>query len=260
LKTFTRYLRLLYVGGVLARLHLTSYLAWIINGVFWSIILIIPASYLSPNPVITLKLLVPGIIGMSLASTGLWTGTEFLRWMVHDGLTDMFRENGMGVFHYIVCTLPVDLLLSGVVSLALLGLVSSGFYGIDPVWWLRGDPLLMTLGLFTLMVVELFYGNLAGYLYTKTRLSSSWTGILQIGVTVGTVIPASAYPLPYLAFLNPASLSAELLRASYGVSGFLSRPLMLLTSVLTPTYLLVGWVLSKKCDELIARYGLEYRM
>jgi len=260
LKILTRYLRLLYVGGVLARLHLTSYISWIINGVFWSIILIIPASYLSPDPLITLKLLVPGIVGMSLASTGLWTGTEFLRWMVHDGLTDMFRENGLGVYHYIVCTLPVDLMLTGLASLALLGLVSSGFYSINPAWWLEGNPLLITLGLSTLMVVELFYGALAGYLYTRTRLSGSWTGLLQIVVTVGTIIPASTYPLPYIAFLNPASLSAELLRASYGISGFEPAFLVLLTGILTPTYLYIGWILSKKSDELIARHGLEYRI
>ncbi|MEM4946918.1 MAG: hypothetical protein QXH05_02050, partial [Thermosphaera sp.] len=176
MRRLDRYLRLLYVGAILVKLHLTSYLSLIVNVIFWSILLIIPTSMFSPDFSNSLKTFIPGLVAMSIASMGLWTGTEFLRWMVHDGLTDMFRENGLGVYHYIVSTLPIDVILLGIIPLLLLGVISSWFFEIDYLWILTGDMLPLLMGVLSLMIVELFYGSLSGYLYTKTRLSSSWTG------------------------------------------------------------------------------------
>lgn len=259
MRSLNRHMRLLYLGIVLVRLHLTSYLSLIVNVVFWSILLIIPASMFSPDPYTSLRTFVPGLVAMSIASMGLWTGTEFLRWMVHEGLTDMFRENGLGVYHYILSTLPVDIVLLGVIPLLLLGVISSWFFRIDCLWIVKGNILPLILGVLSLMIVELFYGSLSGYLYTKTRLSSSWTGLLQILVTIGTVMPSNVYPNPYLAFLNPASLSAELLRASYGVSSIDVLHLVFATMPLILLYLYLSMHLSKSADKLIAKYGIEYR-
>ncbi|MEM4537956.1 MAG: hypothetical protein QXP68_04335 [Thermosphaera sp.] len=259
MRRLDRYLRLLYVGAILVKLHLTSYLSLIVNVIFWSILLIIPTSMFSPDFSISLKTFIPGLVAMSIASMGLWTGTEFLRWMVHDGLTDMFRENGLGVYHYIVSTLPIDVILLGIIPLLLLGVISSWFFEIDYLWILTGDMLPLLMGVLSLMIVELFYGSLSGYLYTKTRLSSSWTGLLQIMVTIGTVIPSKAYPNPYLAFVNPASLSAELLRASYGVSCIESSHLVFITLPFIFFYTYLSKLFSKWADELMAKYGVEYR-
>ena len=254
-----RFIHLLYIGTSLARMHLTSYVASVINTVLWFAIIFVPATYFSPNPLRAIHVFLPGTIGFTAAATGMWVATEFLRWYVHQGLTDMFRECGLNVFHYLVCGVHIDLLAHTVISYFAATLFTLAYLHASPAQVLPQNPYLFILAVLTAVPAYLLCGSLIAYLYTVTPLGGVWTNIIQMVVTIGTIVPPTVLPKPELALINPAALAAELARASYEANFIPINTLLTLVVPLTLTYLILSYVIATYCDKYIAKYGLRYR-
>ncbi len=253
------FFRLLYVGTILARLHIVSYLTSIINGVLWLVLVLVPSIVLTGRTVEALLTFLPGVFALIAASSGMWTATEFLRFYVYQGLTDMFRECGLTVFHYLVCGIHIDVLLIGLATYLLASTVSCLYLGVDLSILVPGDPIAIAIAFVTAIASYMLCGSLIAYLYTVTRIGGVWTNLIQMLLVIGTIIPPSVLPSPWIALINPATIVAELLRASYGTNILPKNTLFILSLPLTAIYIVLSYVVSKACERRIARYGVEYR-
>ncbi len=253
-------LHLLYVGTALARMHASSYLAATINAVLWFTLIFVPSILLTGNPEQAFLTFLPGVFALTIASTGMWSATEFLRWYVYQGLTDLFRECGLNVFHYLLCGIHTDVALQGFATYLLAAFVACYYANLDPLLVIPANPVLMVLAIAVAIPTYLLCGALMAYLYTATRIGGVWTNIIQMIVIVGTIVPPKALPIPWIALLNPATIVAELLRASYGTNTFSVEHLLALTPILATLYVVLAYVIAQASDRRIARYGIEFRI
>jgi len=254
-----RFTHLLYIGTNLARMHVSSYVASTINTVLWFSIVFVPTTLFSPNPLKALHVFLPGTIGFTAAATGMWVATEFLRWYVHEGLTDMFRECGLNVFHYLVCGFHIDLITLTLVSYLAVTSLATTYLGVPITHVLPTNPLLFALAFILAVPAYLLCGALIAYLYTVTPVGGAWTNLIQMVLIVGTIVPPKVLPNPELALINPAVLASELARASYGANFIPVNTLLVLATPLALTYLALAYIISKYCDKYIAKYGIRFR-
>ncbi len=252
-----RIIRLFYIGINLAKLHITSYIASLINGVLWFILIFIPTIFLTGR-VESLFLLLPGVFALTISSSGMWTATEFLRWYVDQGLTDMFRENGLNILHYMVSGVFIDILFS-FLGYILTTIVAIYYLSIDILLIIPHQPIYMLISMLYSASVYLFYGALIGYIYTVTRISGVWTNIIQIMIAIGTIIPPNVFPNSWISIANPASIASELLRASYGYNTLRIELLLAITPITFILNIIISYIICRLSDRYIARYGIEYR-
>lgn len=251
---------LLYIGTQLARMHAISYITSFLNSVLWFLVLYIPVTVLSPNQVLAIKTFLPGVFGMTIASLSMWTATEFLRWYVYHGLTDMFRECGFSIIHYLVSALHIDVILFATSTYFASTIAAALAIGLDLSIMLPHSVAYFMMALIVAIPTYLLYGSLIGYLFTSTSIGGVWTSIFQMIITFGTIVPPSVAPDPRMLLINPATIVAELVRASYGTNVIDTNTLTLLTPITIVLYSLSAYLISNKCEKYIAKYGLKYRM
>lgn len=252
--------KLLYVGTALSRLHFQSYLVSVVSSILWFLVVFVPTSVFSPNPVAALRIFVPGIFAFGAASVGSWVATEFTRWYVYQGLTDFFRECGLGVEHYLLCGIHIDATsLNLAVFLASFSIASIYVAGSISVA-VPSNPLLLAAAVASATAPYMLCGALTAYLYCKTRISGSLTILVQLVYSLGTIVPPTALPNPWIAFANPATVVAELARAAYGANTVPLQQLAIVSPVAVATELILAHVVSKACDKEIAMHGLEFRI
>jgi ABC-2 type transport system permease protein len=252
-------IHIIFVGFQLAKMHVTGYIASIISSVLWFTLMFIPTVLLSGLGGQALLMLAPGVFAMSMAMSSMWSATEFLRWYVNQGLTDLFRECGLNVFHYLFSGVLVDTAIAGMAGYLLSAVVASAYLGIDPRIFLQANPLYIALALIAAIPVYLAIGSLVGYILTATRISTAWISLLQTLTSIGTVIPPKVFPDPRIALVNPATIVAELFRAAYGTNIIPLNSLLLLTPPYVIALTLIGYWLGMLSEKRIARHGLEYR-
>ncbi len=257
---FRKYLHLMYIGTYFAKMHLTSYLTSILNAVLWFALVFGPTVVFSPDPVRALRTFLPGTIGFTAASIGMWVSTEFLRWYVYHGLTDMFRECGLGVLHYLICGIHIDLLIDVVLGYFAVMSFASLYVGFNPSLVLPEDPLLFLLAIALAVPPYLLCGSLIAYLYVKTPIGGVWTNVIQMAVVMGTIIPPATIPIPELTLINPATLTAEIARASYGTNTIDKTTLLTLTPIITAVQLALTYIVTKQTEKQIAKQGIRYRV
>lgn len=255
-----RYCKLLYAGYVIVRQHTSSYLGTAISSSLWFLVIMIPAVHYSDQPELLVALYTPAYLALFVASMGSSTSVEFLRWLAYEGLTDVYREAGLGTFHYTVSTWPFDL-LTAFVSFSLLASVLGERSGLGPLWFatninLTGLPLF----LIAAFSVEVFFGGLTALIYTHTRLSASFQGLIQMVLSISAFVPLWRLPTPVIGLLNPAVYLAEVARFLYGVSIIEEQILLALSPFLVTVYFLAGHAMFKSSDKVLAMYGLEFRV
>lgn len=255
-----KYYKLLYAGYVVARLHATSYLFASVSSFFWFLIIMLPAVHYSDRPEHLVLVFVPAYLAMFVASIGSNTATEFLRWLVYEGLTDVYREAGLGPFHYTVSTWFFDF-LAAFLSFSLLATVLGEYTGLGSTWFIENmNPVVLPLLVTASFSVEIFFGGLTALVYTHTRLGASFQGLLQMVLAVSAFMPLWRIPYPVLGLANPAAFLAEIARLLYGVSTVEHVVLYLLSPLLLATYFLVGYAMYMASDKVLARYGVEFRV
>ena len=168
-----RTLYLFYIGTYLARMHIVSYIASIINSLLWFLVIFGPTLMFSPDPVRALRTFLPGTLAFTAASVGMWVSTEFLRWYVYHGLTDMFRECGLNVFHYLVLGVHIDVLIHVVLSYFLIAAVASFYVVSDVSLILPSNTLLFIIAVILAIATYILCGALLALLYTITPLGLS---------------------------------------------------------------------------------------
>ncbi|MGC8982260.1 MAG: hypothetical protein ACP5KA_00665 [Desulfurococcaceae archaeon] len=253
------FIRLTYLGFVMARQHAVSYIAYIINAVFWLLLVMLPSAIYSRNPHQFVVLFLPAYVAMMVASTGASSAFEFLSWYVYQGLTDVYREAGLGVYHYLVSSHVVDFLIS-LTSYFLLAFIVGSQIGLEPAWFLRVNPLYFSLLFPAAVAVETFFGGLVAVILTTTRIGTGFYGFLLMLLSITAYTPLWLLPSPLLGFLSPAVLVAELLRASYGYSTIPGGLLLGMALLLILVYYFAGYAMCKLADKTIAKYGIEFRM
>lgn len=254
-----RIIHLVYIGFTLARLHIVSYIALIISSALWFTLIFVPTLLFSGQPEYSLRLLMPGVFALSIASASMWSSTEFLRWYVHQGLTDVYRENGLSVFHYLLSGVLVDIVVIGLISYFLSAFIAIIYTGLPLLIIIPGKPLFLVLALIVAIPVYLLLGSIIAYLLTVTNISGSWIGLLQMLVILGTIISPKTIPQPVFAFINPATIVAESLRVCYGTNYFSENILLILIPILIVIYTVLGYLFGSLSNKYIARHGLEYR-
>ncbi len=259
-EALTRLLHLFYVGFTLARMHLTSYTASIASSVLWFTVIFVPVVVFTPEPTRAIHVFLPGVFGLSAASVGMWVATEFLRWYVYEGLTDMFRECGLNVFHYLLMGIHTDVPVHVVVSYFLASSIACIYVGLNLGVIVPENPAYLLLAYLTAIPVYLLCGALIAYLYTVTPIAGAWTNIIQMSVLVGTVIPPSVLPDPVYALVNPATIVAELARAAYEANFIPVSILLPLTPLVIVAYTITAYVISRACDRYIAKHGIRFRI
>lgn len=258
-KVLSRYYRLLYAGYVVARQHATSYLAAAVSSFFWFLIIMLPAVYYSDNPEQLVAVYTPAYLALFMASAGANSSAEFLRWYVYEGLTDVYREAGLGVYHYTVSTWLFDFTIA-IASYTLLATTVGYYTKLGPLWFTRLNPLLLPLILVSAFSTLVFFGGVIALLYTHTRLGGSFHGLVQMAIAVSAYTPLWRLPNPLIGLLNPAVYLAEVTRLIYGYSTIPSIILLALSPALIVLYFLAGYSMFKLSDRVIARYGLEFRV
>jgi ABC-2 type transport system permease protein len=254
-----RLAHLIYIGFQLAKMHITSYVASIVSSVLWFSIMFIPTVLFSGLGVQALLALAPGVYAMAVAMSAMWVSTEFLRWNVYHGLTDLFRECGLNVFHYLLSNSIVDVIFTGFASYFLSIAIASAYLKISITAALPQNPIYIALATLLAIPVYLLMGALIGYLMTSTNISGVWVNIIQILTTFGTVVPPKIFPNPWIALANPATIVAELFRAGYGINNLPLTQLLTLTPLFTAIFIVVSSWIGLLCERRIARYGMEYR-
>lgn len=255
-----KFIHLLYIGTQLARMHAISYIASFLNSVLWFLVLYIPVTVLSPNQILAIKTFLPGVFGMTVASLSMWTATEFLRWYVYHGLTDMFRECGFSVLHYLVSAVHIDVILFATSTYFTSAIAAALTIGIDPSIMLPHNGTYFLIAFIVAIPTYLLYGSLIGYLFTSTSIGGVWTNIFQMIIALGTIIPPSIAPDPRILLINPATIVAELVRAAYGTNIIDLNTLALLAPIAVVLYSLATYLISNKCEKYIAKHGLKYRI
>ncbi len=251
---------LLYIGTMLSRMHLSSYIVSCLSTVLWFLVVFIPVMIFSPDPVKAFRTFLPGMFAMGAAALGMWVATEFTRWYVYQGLTDMFRECGLNVLHYMVCGMHIDLGLANIATF-LLSAVAMSISITGSITLVIPHSLALFLAAIASSIAPyLLCGSLAAYLYAKTRASGTWTNVLQMLLVVGTVIPPSSFPKPEVAFANPATIVAELMRAAYGSSTIPLSELYVIAPIALVFEVVMAIVIAKASEKEIAKHGLEYRV
>jgi len=253
------FLQLTYIGFALARQHITSYVTSLLGSVFWFILLMIPSAMYSGNPEALVVLYLPSYLAMAICMVSISSSVEFLRWYVYDGLTDMYREAGLGVYHYVLSGFVVDASFA-FTSFAILASIAGQYAGLSPMWFLRLNPVFIPLVILASLSTEVFFGGLTSVIYTNTRLGGGFHGFLQMAVAISTYTPLWLLPNPFIGFVNPAILLAEVMRAGYGYSTIPGDLLLIISPGLIALYFLVGFALFKAADKTIAKYGLEFRV
>ncbi|NPA96438.1 MAG: hypothetical protein GXO32_02405 [Crenarchaeota archaeon] len=259
-KSLSKLLKLLYVGTMMSRLHASSYVVSCLSTVLWFLVIFLPVTAFSPSPEKAFRVFLPGVFAMGAAALGMWVATEFTRWFVYQGLTDFFRECGLGVIHYLVSAIHIDLGVSNVAtflaSAAAISVAITGGLGlVAPV-----NPWLFALAIALSAPPYLLCGAIAAYMYCKTSISGTWTNIFQMLLIVGTVLPPSVLPSPYIALINPASIVAEVMRAAYGYSFIPLNVLEWLAPLVATVELVLAAIIARLADLEIAKRGLEYRV
>lgn len=258
-RALARVLKLIYLGTVHARMHLTSYVASLVGSALWFVFVFAPVLVLSGDAVSAYTTFLPGLLALLSCGVAVSTAVEFLRWFVNQGLTDMFRENGLNVFSYLLSSVHVDVLAFSPLSYLLIGYTSSYYVGLDPLVIMPPRPYYFLAALMMLVPTYLLVGSLVAYLYTVTRISSAWTLLLQLALMLGTVVPPTLPPDPLVYLANPATIASELARAAYYSNVIDDGLLAVLSIVVAPAYLVVAHLLGRKSDKRISRHGLEYR-
>jgi len=259
MKVLTKVFKLMYIGTYIARIHLSSYIAWLVNSVLWFIFIFTPVMMLSEDVVKAFQTFVPGLLVMSCGGVAISATVEFLRWNVNQGITDTFRENGLNVFAYLLTGVHIDVIVHGLLSYTLLALGLSNYLNIGLPEVLPKNPVLFTIAIIALIPTYLLIGSITAYVYTVSRVSSAWMLIVQMLIAVGTVIPPNILTSSYLFLVNPLTIVAELARASYGQNVFELDTLLQLSIIALPLYVVVAYFISIKSDKYISRRGLEYR-
>lgn len=258
IKSLTKVLKLMYFGTLHVKMHLTSYIASVVSSSLWFIFMFVPVIALSGDVVKAYVTFLPGLLALLSCGVAISSAVEFLRWFVNQGLTDMFRENGLNTFSYLLSSVHVDVPLFGLLSYMLVGYVTSYYIGLDPQIIIPLRPNYFIAALIVLAPTYLLTGSLVAYLYTITRISSAWMLLLQLALALGTVVPPS--PPNYLIYLlNPATIVSELTRAAYYSNIIDENLLIALMVLMTPLYLVLAYLLGRESDKYISKYGLEYR-
>jgi len=255
-----RLLHLIYVGTYMARMHIPSYAVAFVNNIMWFLVVYIPLVLYSPDPLTALYVFMPGVFGMGIASSSMWTSTEFLRWYLYQGLTDMFRECGLGVLHYLLSAIHIDVLIFGVFTYLSMAFATAFFTGLSPYLMVPHNAFYFALAIAVALPTYLLCGSLVGYLYTVTPIGGVWTNIIQMGIMVGTVVPPTVAPDPRLLLLNPATIVAELVRASYSANTLDINTIIIVSIAVIPLYTVLAYLVSRSCEKYIAVHGLKYRV
>ncbi len=255
-----RTLHLFIIGAMLARMHFVSYIMAIVNSVLWLLIIFVPAVLLTGKPVDAFRTFIPGVLALSVGGVGMWAATEFLRWYVYEGLTDLFRENGLGVVHYLLAGAPIEALTHGVPTFLLAGIGVCAYLKLPLDVIVPTNPLALVAAVLASIPVYMVCGSIIAYFYTTTRISDAWTNLIQMLLALGTIVPPSIGGPPELYLANPATLVAELARAAYNANIIPSWELVVLTPVLSIVWLIVALLVGRLCDTYIARHGIEYRI
>lgn len=254
-----RILHVLYIGFVLSRMHITSYIASIASSVLWFTIMFVPTVIFSGHPLEALSLLLPGVYALAIASAAMWTSTEFLRWNVYHGLTDLYRENGLTVFHYLLSNSIVDSILFGVSTYILSAYIVSSYLGIEIFAALPKNYLYLFIAIALAIPTYLLVGSIIGYLMASTSISGSWVNIIQMIIAFGTIVPPKAFPNAWILLANPPTIVAEILRIGYNSNAIPSGILIVIGIIMIFLYTALGYIIGVLCDRRIARHGLEYR-
>lgn len=250
---------LIYIGFQLAKMHVTSYAASIVSSVLWFTLMFVPTILFSGLREQALFLLAPGGYAMGIAMSAMWVATEFLRWNVYHGLTDLFRECGLNVFHYLLSNSIVDVIFTGFIIYSLSMVMASAYLGISIATILPARPVYIALATLLAVPVYLLVGALIGLLMASTNIGGVWVNIIQILATFGTVVPPKIFPSPWIALANPATIVAELFRAGYGTNTLPLPHLLIMTPLLIIVYTIASMWIGLLCEKRIARYGMEYR-
>ncbi len=259
LKPLLRILKILYFGTYLIKIHLTSYIASIINGALWFILILVPAMTFSEDVSKAFTIFLPGVLVLMSCGVAVAAAIEFLRWYVNQGLTDMFRECGLNVFSYLLSGVHIDTFIFGLLSYMLIGAASSYYVGLKPSAIIPLRPLYFMASLLTIIPAYLLIGSMTAYIYTVTRISSAWMLLAQMILTIGTLVPPSTSVNPLIYLINPATLASELARAAYGSNVVDESILIVLALPLSVIYIIIAYLLGVRSDRYISRYGLEYR-
>lgn len=254
-----RMLHVLYIGFVLSRMHIAGYIASIVNSILWFIVMFVPTVIFSGYPLEALSVLLPGIYALTVASSAMWTSTEFLRWNVYQGLTDMYRENGLTVFHYLLSNSVVDSVVLGTSTYLLSAYIIASYLGLGIDAALPKNYLYLFLAIALSIPTYLLVGSIIGYLMASTSISGSWVNIIQMVIALGTIVPPKTFPNAWLLLANPPTIVAEILRIGYNSNTLPSNTLIIIGMAMIFVYTALGYFIGVLCDKRIARYGLEYR-
>ncbi len=252
-------LHVIYVGFVLSKMHITAYVAAIINTILWFTIIFVPATVFSEDPKMAVSMFLPGVYALTVASAAMWTATEFLRWNVYHGLTDLYRENGLTVFHYLISYSIVDSIFFGVATYFASTYIIASYTGLSFFNALPANPQYLLLAIVVAIPMYLLMGSLIGYLMASTSVSGAWINIIQMIVAFGTIVPPKTIPSGWLILLNPSTYVAEILRIGYNTNTVSSNALVVSIPIAIALFTLLGYWIGFLCDKRIARYGLEYR-
>lgn len=255
-----RILHVLYIGFVLSRMHIAGYIASIVNSILWFIVMFVPTVIFSGYPLEALSVLLPGIYALTVASSAMWTSTEFLRWNVYQGLTDMYRENGLTVFHYLLSNSVVDSVVIGTSTYILSAYIIASYLGLGIEAALPKNYLYLFLAIALSIPTYLLVGSIIGYLMASTSISGSWVNIIQMIIALGTIVPPKTFPNAWILLANPPAIVAEILRIGYNTNTLPPDILVAIGVAMIFVYTALGYFIGVLCDKRIARHGLEYRL
>jgi len=255
----SKLLRLLYIGLNLSRMHLVSYVVNGLSAALWLLVIFVPTVVLTGHPLHAFRIFLPGVFAMSAGAIGMWIATEFTRWSVYQGLTDMFRECGLGVLHYLVSCVIVDCVAMSVVTYFITACGVAAYISGSLSIVLPQNPLLFVYAVALSIPPYLLCGAATSLLYVKTRISGAWTNLFQMALALGTVVPPKAFGVPWIALVNPATVVAEVMRCAYGAPTMPPSILLPLTPLIAGIEIGLAVLLAQRADREIAVRGIEFR-
>jgi len=255
----TRLARLLYIGLNLSRMHLVSYVVNGLSAALWLLVVFVPTVVLTGHPLHAFRVFLPGVFAMSVGAIGMWIATEFTRWSVYQGLTDMFRECGLGVLHYLVSCVIVDCVAMSVATYFITACGVAAYISSSLSIVLPQNPLLFLYAVALSVAPYLLCGAATALLYVRTRISGAWTNLFQMALALGTVVPPKAFGIPWLALVNPATVVAEVMRCAYGAPSIPPSILLPLAPIIAGIEIALAIALAERADREIALRGIEFR-
>ncbi len=254
-----RVLSLIYIGLRLNVFYIPVMVLFSLSAALWFVLIVGPTTLLAQDRARALLMFLPGLLTTIVVSCGMHESTEFLRLYVRQGIFDMFRECGLGVLHYLIANVLLDILVIGIpsyvaASLLVLSYAKLGVTVLVPKSWT-----LLMLGLAALTLSHILFGMLVACLYTYTAISEMWLGILEACVAMCSLIPPTVFPVPEIGLVIPVTLVTEILRAAYGTD---TLPVHLLLPSLVPSLILqamLALALSRLCERHIAKHGVPLK-